>query len=174
MHYSSVNSSLTHLGPDGVSIKRDEVASRTTLQASFTIYQSIVKFLLEQSDYPGISSEDLDRFKHQFCQSAFTYRLGKCYFATGGFKSKKLRDEHEMTHGKYILCPFADCKYPPLVSASSLKRHVKKFHFVEPARTPIRRPEKALKNRQPLDFNKSRRCGSSSKTHYSLFDVLDS
>ncbi|KAM0810766.1 putative NACHT domain-containing protein [Seiridium cardinale] len=136
-------------GPDGFSIKRDEVAPRTALQGAFAAYQSIVGFLLEQSDYPGIASEDLNRFKHQLCQSAFTCRLGKCYFATVGFESKKLRDEHEMTHGKPILCQIAGCKYPPLVSESARKRHVKKFHLIEPVRAPIRRPQEKSGKHQP-------------------------
>ncbi|KAK6087377.1 NACHT domain-containing protein [Seiridium cupressi] len=100
-------------GPDGFSIKRDEVALRTAFQGALAAYQSIVRFLLQKSDYPGITSEDLNRFKHQLCQSAFTCRLGKCYFAIVGFESEKLRDEHEMTHGKPILCPSTGSNQEP-------------------------------------------------------------
>ncbi|KAK9414056.1 putative NACHT domain-containing protein [Seiridium unicorne] len=159
-------------GPDGFSIKRDEVAPRTALQGALAAYQSIVRFLLQKSDYPGITSEDLNRFKHQLCQSAFTCRLGKCYFATVGFESEKLRDEHEMTHGKPILCPIAGCKYPPLVSESALKRHLKTLHLIEPARAPIRRPEKVSKKQQPLHLDTTRRLESSTLNEYPMLNLF--
>lgn len=57
------------------SVGRGEVAHRTPLQATIKAYQDTVRHLLEQPDYPGVSSEELQRFKHQFRNSAFTCRM---------------------------------------------------------------------------------------------------
>ena len=68
------------------------------ISAMLASYQEIVRSLLSQSDYPGVSSEELELFKSQFRTSAFTCRLNSCPRATLGFESEELRLEHEMAH----------------------------------------------------------------------------
>jgi hypothetical protein len=103
-----------------------------------TLYQETVRSLLDQSDHPGVSAEELELFKSQFRTSAFTCRLKSCPRATLGFESEKLCFEHEMTHLRTFRCTFPNCKYPPLVSTQALKNHVNKYHNLNPATTSIR------------------------------------
>ncbi|ETS86312.1 hypothetical protein PFICI_00140 [Pestalotiopsis fici W106-1] len=120
--------------------RRDEMITQTSLQAITSSYQDIVVFLLEQRDYPEISSEELQRFKNQFRNSGFTCRFDKCHFATIGFDSYAERNEHELTHSKPFTCPITDCKYPAFVSKAAVQRHVNKIHVVTIQRKPLRRP----------------------------------
>src|SRR5579871_2454248 len=108
------------------------------VSAMLTSYQEAVKSLLSQSDYPGVSAEELELFKNQFRTSAFTCRLNSCPRATLGFESEKLRLEHEMAHMRRFRCTFPGCKYPPFVSAQSLKSHLNKYHNPNPPRKSIR------------------------------------
>src|SRR5579871_1584664 len=108
------------------------------VSAMLTSYQEAVKSLLSQSDYPGVSAEELELFKNQFRTSAFTCRLNSCPRATLGFESKKLRLEHEMAHVRRFRCTFPGCKYPPFVSAQSLTNHLNKYHNPNPPRKSIR------------------------------------
>jgi hypothetical protein len=103
-----------------------------------TSYQEAVRSLLSQSDYPGVSAEELELFKNQFRTSAFTCRLNSCPRATLGFESEKLRLEHEMAHVRRFRCTFPGCKYPPFVSAQSLTNHLNKYHNPNPPRKLIR------------------------------------
>ena len=103
-----------------------------------TLYQEAVRSLLSQSDYPGVSAEELELFKNQFRTSAFTCRLNSCPRATLGFESEKLRLEHEMAHARRFRCTFPGCKYPPFVSAQSLTNHLNKYHNPNPPRKSIR------------------------------------
>lgn len=124
---------------DGIFRRRDEIVAKTSLQTATAAYQNVVKFLLEQNDYPGTSSEELQRFKTQFRGAAFTCRFGTCPSATTGFDSAAERDEHELTHSKFFTCPIPDCKYPALVSKAAVQRHIKKLHPENIHRRPIRR-----------------------------------
>ena len=103
-----------------------------------TLYQEAVRSLLSQSDYPGVSAEELELFKNQFRTSAFTCRLNSCPRATLGFESEKLRLEHEMAHVRRFRCTFPGCKYPPFVSTQSLTNHLNKYHNPNPPRKSIR------------------------------------
>ena len=109
------------------------------ISAMLTLYQEAVRSLLSQSDYPGVSAEELELFKNQFRTSAFTCRLNSCPRATLGFESEKLRLEHEMAHVRRFRCTFPGCKYPPFVSAQSLTNHSNKYHNPNPPRKSIRR-----------------------------------
>lgn len=108
------------------------------ISAMLTSYQEAVKSLLSQSDYPGVSAEELELFKSQFRTSAFTCRLNSCPRATLGFESENLRLEHEMAHVRRFRCTFPGCKYPPFVSAQSLTNHLNKYHNPNPPRKSIR------------------------------------
>ena len=108
------------------------------ISAILTLYQEAVRSLLSQSDYPGVSAEELELFKNQFRTSAFTCRLNSCPRATLGFESEKLRLEHEMAHARRFRCTFPGCKYPPFVSAQSLTNHLNKYHNPNPPRKSIR------------------------------------
>lgn len=103
-----------------------------------TSYQDTVRSLLDQHDIPGVSAEELEFFKSQFRASAFTCRLKSCPRATLGFESEKLRLQHEMTHVRRFRCTFADCKFPPFMSAQALKSHASKYHSHDPPSKSIR------------------------------------
>jgi len=102
-------------------------------------YQEIVRFLLCQNDYPGVTAEELDFFKSQFRTSAFTCRLSSCPRTTVGFESEELLREHEVAHTRRIACTFLNCKYPTFASVQSLKNHIKKYHNSDPAPKSIRK-----------------------------------
>ncbi|KAI8626353.1 hypothetical protein F5Y19DRAFT_227422 [Xylariaceae sp. FL1651] len=104
-------------------------------------YQETARFLLQQDQYPGVSSTDLELWKSQFRTSAFTCRLSFCPRATEGFLSEDLRRQHEMAHTRLTMCTVPDCKYPPFPTVHALKNHLNKYHFYKPARRPIRQPE---------------------------------
>ncbi|PTB44819.1 hypothetical protein M441DRAFT_299452 [Trichoderma asperellum CBS 433.97] len=108
------------------------------ISAMLAIYQETVKSILDQSDHPGISAQELELFKSQFGTSAFTCRLKSCPRATLGFETEKFRLEHEMTHVRKFRCTFPDCHFPPFVSAQALKNHVNKYHTPSPAPKSIR------------------------------------
>lgn len=103
-------------------------------------YQEIVRFLLQQDEYPGVSADDLYLFKSQFQSSAFTCRLSFCPRATNGFVSEDLRRQHEIAHTQLSVCTIPECKYPPFPSIKALKSHINKHHRPEAARLrPIRK-----------------------------------
>src|SRR5579871_2453641 len=108
------------------------------ISTMLTSYQETIMSLLNQSDYPGVSAEELELFKSQFRTSIFTCRLNSCPRATLGFESEKLRLDHEMAHVRLFRCTFPDCKYPPFVSTQSLKSHLNKYHNPNPPRNSIR------------------------------------
>lgn len=101
-------------------------------------YQETVRSILDQSDHPGISAEELELFKSQFRSSAFTCRLKSCPRATLGFETENYRLEHEITHVRKFRCTFPDCHFPPFVSAQALKNHTNKYHDPNPAPISIR------------------------------------
>ncbi|KAF3065606.1 hypothetical protein CFAM422_009661 [Trichoderma lentiforme] len=98
------------------------------ISAMLTVYQDTVRFILDQHDYPGVTTEELELFKSQFRTSAFTCRLKSCPRATLGFESEKHCLQHEMTHIRRLRCTAADCKFPPFVSPQALKIHTSKYH----------------------------------------------
>jgi hypothetical protein len=134
----------------------DILKPHDTLSTILASYQQTVQHLLEQDDFPGVSSADLEAFKGQFRFSAFTCRLRFCPRATIGFESKQLRDEHEVGHTRKLPCLFPECKYPPFVSATALKNHTNKHHAIKPPWRPIRRvghlsQAQPARNRQNAD-----------------------
>lgn len=115
------------------------VEEKDSISLMLSSYQAIVRFLLKQDQYPGISADDLDLFKSQFQSSAFTCRLSFCPRATAGFVLEELRRQHEIAHTQLSVCTVPDCKYPPFASIRALKNHINKYHRPEPIRRPIRR-----------------------------------
>jgi hypothetical protein len=108
------------------------------LSEILTVYQETVRYILDQSDHPGISAQELELFKSQFRASAYTCRLKSCPRATLGFESETLCVEHELTHVQKFRCVSPDCHFPPFVSAQALKSHVNRYHNPNPAPKPIR------------------------------------
>ncbi|EHK42609.1 hypothetical protein TRIATDRAFT_224424, partial [Trichoderma atroviride IMI 206040] len=102
------------------------------------VYQETVRSILDQSDHPGISSEELELFKSQFRASAYTCRLKSCPRATLGFETDKARLDHEIAHVRKFRCTFPDCHFPPFLSAQALKGHTNKYHNPNPAPKSIR------------------------------------
>ncbi|KAI1093508.1 hypothetical protein F5B19DRAFT_123936 [Rostrohypoxylon terebratum] len=115
-----------------------EVLPRDGMSAMLTSYEDSVKFLLAQNDYPGVSAEELESFKSQFRESAYTCRLTSCPRATLGFQSEALRSEHEISHLPRLRCSFPGCQNPPFMSKQALENHTRKYHVSQPIRKSIR------------------------------------
>nr|WOD46422.1 hypothetical protein [Trichoderma atroviride] len=126
--------------PSAVCDQRKEVSQSSptlgAISAMLIVYQETVKSLLDQSDYPGISANELELFKSQFRASIFTCRLKSCPRATLGFDTKKDCLEHEMDHVLKFQCTFPGCQFPPFASAQALKNHVTKYHNPNPNPAP--------------------------------------
>jgi hypothetical protein len=112
---------------------------RDGISTMLHMYQEIVKDLLKQDQYPGISADDLGLFKSQFQSSAFTCRLSFCPRATVGFASEEQRRQHEIAHTQLCICTVPECRYPPFNSTKNLQSHINKYHRPQPTRRPIRR-----------------------------------
>ncbi|PON29052.1 NACHT domain-containing protein [Trichoderma gamsii] len=108
------------------------------ISAMLAVYQETVRSILDQSDHPGISAEELELFKSQFRTSAFTCRLKSCPRATLGFEEEKSCLEHELAHVQKVRCTNPDCHFPPFASAQALKNHVNKHHNSAPKPRSIR------------------------------------
>jgi hypothetical protein len=145
------NNLLHELRHHGGSGRADDISIRNThaqpteliekdgISIMLSSYQELVRFLLKQDQYPGISADELDLFKSQFQNSAFTCRLSFCPRATVGFVSEELRRQHEIAHTQLSMCTVPDCKYPPFHSTKALKNHISRHHSPRPARSTIRR-----------------------------------
>ncbi|CAI0651167.1 unnamed protein product, partial [Colletotrichum noveboracense] len=107
--------------------QNDPVTCRITLM--LTAYENTVRYLLDQHDFPGISSEAPRAFKSQLGISAFTCRVKECPKATIGFASKKCLLEHELSHLVRFPCTSEECKHIlPFWSRDALKRHARTEH----------------------------------------------
>ena len=132
-------SSLTRsLAPEGGPQPSQKSPAADGISAMLASYQQTVRLLLNQDDCPGASVEELELFKRQFRNSAYTCRLGSCPRASLGFPSEQLRLEHERAHMR-LRCTFSGCQYPSFISAQALRRHVNKYHNYAPARKSIRK-----------------------------------
>jgi hypothetical protein len=117
------------------------------LEDALANYQRIIRSILSLSDFPGVSKEDLERFKREYCTTAFTCRLFSCPRAMTGFESEALRLQHEAMHRFHLKCSFPGCQYPPFVSVRALKSHESKFH-------PPVRGRKRIRKVEPMDSMK--------------------
>jgi len=100
----------------------------TDFKKLFSNYQIIIRLLLDGREVPGASFEELQRFKAQFKNSAYTCRVHGCPRATLGFETDGLRIEHEQGHVQVFPCRFPDCQHPSPTSAAALRRHISKHH----------------------------------------------
>ncbi|KAK2007912.1 WD40 repeat-like protein [Colletotrichum eremochloae] len=100
----------------------------TSLSTLLFNYQHTVKELLQLFSHPGVSSQELERFKQDFRCSAFTCRFWPCPLAGTGFESEDLRNNHEKIHEPRVSCEVPGCQYPPFASTSALKKHQTKEH----------------------------------------------
>lgn len=106
----------------------DGLAIITSLSTLLFNYQHTVKELLELWSHPGVTVQELERFKHDFRCSAFTCSFLSCPLASTGFESEYLRDEHEKTHSPRVSCEVPGCQWPAFPSTLALKRHLAKEH----------------------------------------------
>lgn len=116
----------------------DQYHIRDPISKMLRLYQRIVRFLLDQNTYAGVSDDDLSLFKRQFQNSAFTCRLRSCPRATTGFATEEQCRLHETAHTRLVPCTYPDCQYPPFTSSQSLQNHIKKHHLIQPVLRPIR------------------------------------
>ncbi|KAL7903755.1 hypothetical protein GGI35DRAFT_472889 [Trichoderma velutinum] len=91
------------------------------------LYQMTIQNLLDYSNYPGISFQQLDQFKQDFRTSVFTCRLWSCPYAALGFNKIGSLTGHEAGHSKHI-CRIQGCRYPVFTSTKLLKDHVAECH----------------------------------------------
>ncbi|KAK3395303.1 hypothetical protein B0H63DRAFT_492213 [Podospora didyma] len=99
-------------------------------------YQHYLRWLLSQSDVPGVSAEDFDVFKQHFK-------------ATLGFEAEEIQIEHQTSHFLVLRCTFLGCQYPAFVTSRALKSHMDKHHKPPPAIRAIRRVGKMPRNAYP-------------------------
>ncbi|KAI6765229.1 hypothetical protein HG531_012328 [Fusarium graminearum] len=114
-------------------------------------YQELVKFLLSQSYYPGLSPDELESFIVNFGTAAYTCRLTSCSYATVGFNTVEHLTEHELEHTRRFQCAVPRCQYPPSVSKSALESHMKRNH------TPVTTSKPTLRHALASKRNSSNR-----------------
>jgi hypothetical protein len=127
-----------NLDLDGAARVSHNSLSSDSISAMLSVYQETIRSILNQSDHPGISAEELELFKSQFRASAYTCRLKSCPRATLGFETEQSRHDHELAHVRKFRCTFPDCHFPPFLSAQALKGHANKYHNPNPAPKSIR------------------------------------
>lgn len=101
-------------------------------------YQAIVRDLLSEQYFAGISLEKLANFRDTHKGFAYTCRLGGCRRQAAGFETEKLRNQHEDAHRSFLKCEATGCQYPPFSSARTLQRHVRNIHAAKRQYRPIR------------------------------------
>lgn len=98
---------------------------------------------MTEPDIPGVPFRELEAFRNEFATSVHTCRLRACPRATVGFESQGLRIEHEMSHVRRYPCTRLGCQYPPFLTSTRLKSHVKRDHDTATPVRPIRRVKQA-------------------------------
>ncbi|KAI0861248.1 hypothetical protein F4860DRAFT_174568 [Xylaria cubensis] len=132
-----IRTSVTSQNLDATSV--DEESTEKGLEGILLSYQKTILFLLDQEEYPGVSTQELEEFKRHFRTSAYTCRFGSCPRATMGFGSKEAWLEHELAHLRRWACTAPGCQYPPFPSTRALQAHKKAHHDNGPGRRPIRK-----------------------------------
>ncbi|KAF7522528.1 hypothetical protein G7054_g12117 [Neopestalotiopsis clavispora] len=61
-------------------------------------YQATIRYILDQSDYPGVTATELESFRRHFRNCLYTCRVKGCIRATDGFERSEQCREHEMLH----------------------------------------------------------------------------
>ena len=126
-------------------------------------YQHTVQALLKTRNFPGISIQQLEKFKHDFRSVVFTCRFNCCPLGQTGFDSDVLRDEHERTHTPTVSCEVPGCRYPPFPSAQALKNHCAKYHDLGMPRIRIK----------PTGEPQKRRHRTEDVVHAKKFDSIE-
>ncbi|KAH8652845.1 hypothetical protein BGZ61DRAFT_500804 [Ilyonectria robusta] len=109
----------------------DSLSEITSLSTLLLNYQHTVQALLQLWSFPGVSIQELEKFKQDFRSTAFTCRFWSCPLASTGFESEALRDDHEWAHAPRMPCKIPGCQYPPFTSTQALKNHLVKYHDQE-------------------------------------------
>ncbi|KAM7204012.1 putative NACHT domain containing protein [Rhypophila sp. PSN 637] len=104
------------------------LAEITNLATLHSNYQRTVKAVLQLTQFPGISSRDLEIFKREVRSTALTCRIISCPLAGIYFENEAQRDKHELNHAPQIMCDVSGCGYPPLSSVAALRNHKIKQH----------------------------------------------
>ncbi|KAK0658014.1 hypothetical protein B0T16DRAFT_319952 [Cercophora newfieldiana] len=130
-----------------------EVTGLSTLLSN---YQHTVQSLLQLWKYPGVSIQELERFKQDFRSSAFTCRFPGCPFASIGFANMDLQAQHDQSHTPRVSCEVTGCNYPPFSSAQALRNHRIKHHNQGISNIKIRVPENFVRKttRPPIPRNR--------------------
>ncbi|KAK8026415.1 NACHT domain protein [Apiospora marii] len=102
-------------------------------------YQTAVRYLLNRAVYVGVPAADLDFFKRQFRDVAYTCRVRRCPRAISGFENQAQCSEHEILHVRSLPCPYPGCQSPAFMSSKNLKRHINKEHAEPHPRRKIRK-----------------------------------
>lgn len=110
-----------------------------SIASMLAAYQATVRYLLDQHDFPGISSKTLRNLKAQLGISAFTCCVKGCPKATIGFATEKCLLEHELSHLPRFPCHFPGCQYPPSRSMEALRQYEKNKHEPNPPQRRVRR-----------------------------------
>ncbi|KAK4207796.1 hypothetical protein QBC37DRAFT_326752 [Rhypophila decipiens] len=90
--------------------------SITSLSSLYSNYQRTVKALLQLTQFPGISTRDLEIFKREVRSTALTCRIVSCPLAGIYFESEAQREKHELNHAPRIMCDVSGCGHPALSS----------------------------------------------------------
>ncbi|KAH7324989.1 hypothetical protein B0I35DRAFT_425369 [Stachybotrys elegans] len=102
-------------------------------------YQASIRYLLDQSDHPGVTAAEFESFKHQSRDTAYTCRIKGCIRASDGFEHQVQFYEHEILHVRRLKCTYSGCQYPPFVSSRALKTHIMRTHKTTTQRRSIRK-----------------------------------
>ncbi|KAK8139401.1 hypothetical protein PG984_002781 [Apiospora sp. TS-2023a] len=124
-------------------------------------YQTAVRYLLDQPDFPGIAAAELDFFKRQFGASAYTCRVHRCPRAISGFQHQAQCSEHEILHVRNLPCHYPGCQSPAFMSSKALKRHIEKEH-AKPAHPKTIRKVGNLPPREGFEYQAPRHSGFAS------------
>ncbi|KAI0814683.1 hypothetical protein GGR55DRAFT_442188 [Xylaria sp. FL0064] len=95
------------------------------LEAILSLYQKTILFLLDQEEYPGLSPQELEKFKLHFRTSL-----------------------------RRLACPVAECQFPPFFSHKTLQNHTRVHHNNVTGGKPIRRDRTRPKPGDPSLFGR--------------------
>ncbi|KAK8081355.1 hypothetical protein PG996_000136 [Apiospora saccharicola] len=118
-------------------------------------YQTAVRYLLDQPDFPGIAAAELDFFKRQFDASAYTCRVHRCPRAITGFRHQAQCSEHEILHVRNLPCHYPGCQSPAFMSSKGLKRHIEKEHAKPAPPKTIRKQQRKELSTVPSEGSKA-------------------
>jgi len=130
----------------------------TDLASLLSNYQSTIQALLRQWKFPGISIQELEKFKQDFRTTAFTCRYWACPYASMGFEDESQRRKHEQQHAPRLACDVDACQYPPFVSVQALNSHKARLH---------KEPMPNIKIKAPL-IRQKKTAGTMSSIHRDL------